>query len=160
MRETVYVAKEADTHAHSLDSKKVLGKKVLSKSGRILGNITDIQIHPKTLKILGVTVRNLLSKYYFGNSYFGRITQDSIILNIDPSIFVKGKSVFTYDGKLVGKVAIVIRKGNTNDIKEIVIKSLFKKDLIIPSSAIHFVNKSVTLDKHYHGKQKYIWQKT
>ena len=73
---------------------------------------------------------------------------------------VKGKIVLTYDGEQIGKVSVVVRKENTNDIKEIIIKKLFKKDLVIPNSAIHFVNKSVTLVKNYHGKQKYFWQKS
>ena len=159
MKKIVYVAKEVDIHTHALDSQKVLGKKILAKSGKVIGNIVDIQIHPKALNVLGVTVRNWTSKYYFGKSYFGRITQDSVILNIDPSIFVKGKNVFTYDGKLIGKVSIVVRNGNTNAIKEIIIKAFLKKDLVIPNAMIHFVNKSVILVKHYHDKQKYFWQK-
>lgn len=157
--EVIKIAKNTDIHIHPLDTKHVIGRRIISKNGKVIGSVCEINIHPENLSVLGVIAKCGWSKVYIGTSYIGKITSESVILNIDPSVFIKGKIVLSHSGKEIGKVRAVIRKENTNEVKEIVVKSFWRKDLVVPYSAIEFVNKSVMLSKNYNGKQKLLWQK-
>ncbi len=152
------VAHDGEFLDSSLDASEILHVEVLSKNGAVIGSVSGVKLHPKTLKTLGVMVNRGFVRFYFGVSYIKRIGADSVLLTIDPSPLIEGKKVFMYNGKRMGRVKRVIRKGTTNDIKELVVASFLRKDIVVSASAIHLISKSVILSGHYHGKQKYFWQ--
>lgn len=159
MGELVHIAKNTDIHVHPLDTKQIIGRRILSKNGKVIGTVSEINIHPQNLSVIGIIAKCGWTKVYIGISYVQKMTSESVILNIDPSVFIKGKTVMTHDGKELGRVKDVVRREETNEVKEIVVKALWRKDLVVPYSAIDFVNKSVLLSKSYHGKPKLFWQK-
>lgn len=157
MVKLIYITDEQYMPDKALKSKELIGLRVLSKSGQVVGKVSELDLERNTLKMLGIVVSGKV-KMYFGRNYFRKISADSVILNIDPSIFLLGKKVFTYDGQLLGRVKEVRRKGHSNDVREIVVKSFLKRRLTIHPAQIYSTANNIILSRNYHGKQKYFWQ--
>lgn len=138
----------------------IVGKRVLSRNGYVVGRVSDIVIGPSSLKLEGIVVSRglrglwgLLKKpLILGREYFQSIKTEAILLNIEPSVLLEGKRVITYDGEVLGRVSEVVRHGKTNAIKDIIVKPFLKRQLHIPLSAIHMINKSIVLKQAYHAK--------
>lgn len=144
----------------TINLKKLIGKRVLSKGGKIIGKILEIRISPISLNIEGILVRRNIHKksMYIGRSYFSRLSQEAVILNIEVSVLIKDKQVIDSKGKIIGKVKEVVRKGTRNDIKGIYVRSLFRRKFFIPESKISYVNQSVVLKSQYNATKKYFWK--
>ena len=145
----------------TINLKKLIGKKVISKGGVIIGKVCQIRINPYHLNLEGILIKRgfLRKPIYLGRSYFSHLSLDAIILNEELSLFIKGKYVFTSEGERVGKVSKVVRKGNSNELQNLVIKSLFTREISIPNSEIKHIGKSVVLKSGYNARKKYFWQK-
>src|SRR3989344_6286585 len=128
----------------TLDSSSLLGCRVLSHNGLIIGKISQIRINPNTLRIEGILVkRGLFRKsIYIGSSYFDKMTSKSVILSIEPVIFLKNRNVLSFEGKKIGKVKKVIRKDNTNEIKEIIVSSIINGRFSVPAGQVKQFGKS------------------
>lgn len=144
----------------TVNLKKLIGKRVLSKGGKIIGKILEIRISPIDLDIEGILVRgNIIKKsMYIGRSYFSHLSDEAVILNIEVSVLIKDKQVIDSKGKIIGRVKEVVRKGTRNDIKGLYARSLFSRKFFIPESEIEYINKSVVLKTKYHATKKYFWQ--
>ena len=160
MREPHSILKTERSLDKTVNLKKLIGKSVLSKGGKIIGKIFEIRISPINLELEGILVRgNIIKKpMYIGRSYFSRLSQEAVILNMEVSVLIKDKQVINSKGKIIGRVKEVVRKGTRNDIKGIYARSLFSRKFFIPESEIEYVNKSVVLKPKYHATKKYFWQ--
>ena len=140
----------------TLDLSSLLNSRVLSHNGLIIGKISQIRINPNTLRIEGILVkRGLFRKsIYIGSSYFDKMTSKSVILSIEPVIFLKNRNVLSFEGKKIGKVKKVIRKDNTNEIKEIIVSSIINGRFSVPAGQVKQFGKSIILQKNYNAKQK------
>ncbi len=146
--------------AETLNLGDILGRKVLSNKGQVIGHAKEIRLNPKTQTLEGVVIKTSSGKLiYMGESYLENISHDGLILKIEPSIFTIEKKVITFEGKIIGKVVKVNRRGEKNDIKSIVLGSMLKRKTEIPISAIKKISKNIMLKEGYNVKQKYIWQK-
>ncbi|MDO8467486.1 MAG: PRC-barrel domain-containing protein [Nanoarchaeota archaeon] len=145
----------------TINLKELIGKKILSFGGKVIGKISQIRINPTNLNLEGILIkRDIFGKpLYIGKSYFSHLSHDAVILNIEISLLIKGKNVITSGGKIIGKVTEVVRKGSTNDIKVLMVRSFFSRRFLIPASAIKYIGKSVILKPNYNAKKKYFWQK-
>lgn len=161
MREPHVIIKNERPLEKTVNLKELIGKRVLSKGGQIIGKILEIRINSTNLEIEGILVRGSIIKkmMYIGRSYFSHLSYESVILNIEVSVLIKDKKVVNSQGKVIGRVKEVVRKGTRNDIKGIFVKSLFSRRFFIPESAIEYVNKSVVLKSRYNARKKYFWQK-
>jgi len=144
----------------TVNLKKLIGKRVISKGGKIIGRILEIRINPTNLELEGILVGgNLIRKsMYLGRSYFSHLSSEAVILNIEVSVLIKGKKVIDSKGKIMGRVKEVLRKGTRNDLKGVYVRSLFSRKFFITDSEIDYVNKSVVLKPNYHATKKYFWQ--
>lgn len=140
---------------------KIINKRIITKNGAVFGKVKQIRINANSYKIEGILAKRSLFKkdHYIGFSYINKITQHSIILNIDPSVLLRGRKVIDFNGKFVGRVKKVIRKGNTNDIKEIIVESFLYNDVNIDYSKINHMGKSIILIKGYNAEKKRIWSR-
>jgi len=144
----------------TLDIGGLTGKRVLSKTGYVVGRIYEIRINPQNMKIEGILVKSASGRLlYIGESYIDRVTNEAIILNIEVTVLLREKKVITGDGRIIGKVRKTMRKGDTNELESIIIGAFLKRDIEIPKSAIKTINKSIILNEGYNVKQKYFWQK-
>lgn len=121
----------------------VLHKKVIAENGEILGKVKDVAFDMN--KVIGIYTTK---GYLIEKTYIKQLLNDSIILKINPVISLVGKIVFDKDGKKIGKVKKVVRKDNSNDFTELIVKgSIFRKSLHIPKKKIETMDKNIILKK-------------
>ena len=134
----------------TINISNLLGKQLLSSQGFIVGKIKQIRINPSNMKIEGVVVkRGFFRKIYIDKSYLEKISSESIILAIEPSIFLEGRKVITSEGKVLGEVKEINRIKEANDIESLVVKPFFRKAFIVPFSAVQMIGKTIMLKKSY-----------
>ncbi len=140
--------------ADTLSVAKIIGKRVISPSGFIVGKVLEVRIDNKKYSIEGIFVRNNIhGKIYFGMSYFKSISTDAVFLLIEPSILLKQKKVLAHDGKFIGKVKTVSRVDETNDVRVLEVKKIFRKPFFIKPRDIDSYGKSIILKKDYDAKK-------
>ena len=161
MKEPHNVIKHERPLEKTVNLKKLVGKSVLSKGGKIIGKVLEIRINPNNINLEGILVKGHIIRkpIYIGKSYFSRLSEEAVILNIEVSVLIKDKQVIDSEGKIIGRVKEVVRKGTRNDMKGIHVSSFFSKKFFIPESAIEYVNQSVVLKPRYNARKKYFWQK-
>jgi len=147
---------------NTINLKELVGKRVISSGGKIIGKVSEVRIDPHTLKLEGIIVsQGFMSKpLYIGKGYFKTLSIESIVLNVELSLFLKDKMVLQSNGKPIGKVSRVVRVGQTNNVKEIIVNKIFRKPIIIPFSAIKLTGNSIILKPGYNVRTKYFWQKS
>lgn len=145
----------------TIDLRKVVGVRVLSEKGLRVGRVSQIRIHPESKSLEGVLVRRGLfqESLFIGRSYFDTLSPEAIILNMEPTILLKGKKVVTYDGEVIGKVKEVARTGKTNALKNIAVHSFWRGNFTIPASAIKAFGKTVMLKSDYNAPKKSFWRR-
>lgn len=125
-----------------------IGKKVIAKSGDKIGKVYNIRFSKNT--VLGIVVRRRLSKFFIGIEFVKGVSDKSLMLSIDPVIMLAGKHVFDADGRRLGKVARIERKGSGNDFESIVVRKwFFMRGIIIPKKDIEVMKKNIILKKAY-----------
>ncbi len=159
MKEVDIIQKNDSSMNKTVNFRKLLGAKVLSAEGIIVGRVREIRIDPKSMDLQGILISRGIFQLplYVGRSYFEKVSNDAAILNIDPFVLLKDKKVITFDGKVIGRIKEIFRYDETNDIKSIIVGTLFKK-FNIPSENIKLIGKSVILKLSYDGAKKYIKQ--
>lgn len=118
--------KEAEIEK-TVNLKKLIGKRVLSDGGSIVGSVSEIRLNPNGFDLEGIVISTDVGVLYVGKSYFSKISDYSVIINIELSLLVKGKKVLTIDGKTLGIVKEVNRKGNSNEIESLLVGSFWGK---------------------------------
>jgi len=151
------VRKEADLEK-TVDIRKLIGKRVLSEGGTIAGYISEIRLNKNGFDLEGVVVSSSFGLLYVGKSYFATVSDYSVILNTELSPLIKRKKVITIDGKVLGRVRQVNRKGNTNDVESLLVGSFWRK-YIVPVSAVKQIASSVLIRVKYNDTKEYIWKR-
>jgi len=125
-----------------------VGKQVVSKSGEQIGTIVDVLFTDKGVKGI-VVASGPFSRFYVDLSFFSTIS-DKAMLTINPVILLVGKEVFDSDGKKLGRVSTIKRKGNSNDLEAVVVKKrIYSKGIQIPASDIDVMKKNIILNTTY-----------
>lgn len=143
----------------TVNVKKLIGKRVLSDGGAIVGSVSEIRLNPNGFDLEGIVVHTSVGALYVGKSYFSTISDYSVILNTELSLLVKGRKVLTIDGKTLGSVIEVNRKGNTNEIESLLVGSFWKKYLI-PVSVVKQIASSVLIKAKYNDTKEYLWKRS
>ncbi len=132
--------------------KKLVGKKIISKSGRIVGTVQDIII--KNYSIIGIiTTRSFASPLFIDKIYFDSFKEDAIILKIDPVTCIVGLNVFDKNGRKLGKVTNIIRETNNNEFSEFFVnQGPLKKELNFKHMDIETISQNVILNIEFDSK--------
>ncbi len=159
-KEVECIVKDDLLFEQTINLAKLLGAPVLSKNDIVVGSVSKISINSKDMKLEGIMVRRGFFKkpVYIGRSYLWKMSNDSIFLNMDPSILLKGKKVIDIDGQVIGKIKKVEREEYTNDINKLIVGKLFRKEFSVPVSDIKSVGNSVMLKISYNATKKHIRQ--
>ena len=121
----------------------MIGKKAVTKSGAIMGKIKDVIVTDKGIQ------GYVIGKTFIDKEYVKEI-EDAIMLTIDPITSFIGKWVFDADGRKLGKVKQILRKGNRNNFEAITIKKkMYSKEQTIPKTEIAVMKKNIILNKSY-----------
>lgn len=131
----------ADSHSTS----DLKGKNVVSRGGEIVGKVKDVLFYDKD--ILGVILKKRFRKDVFiGIEMVASITQDAILLSIDPVTSLLGLPVFDKAGKKIGKVKGIIRQDERNNFKSIAVKpNIFRRTMEIDASDIKIISQHIIL---------------
>ncbi len=152
------ITKNEKQFEESLDLREIIGVKVISKSGIIIGKVKKIKLDSEKMKVMGVVVkRSHFSKVYFGEDYFRRLSNEAIMLNIDPYFLIIGKEIVSSEGKKIGKVVSIKRKRSTNEITSIIGRSLIKGSYEIPISQVSQIGHTIILKSTYNVPKKYFF---
>jgi sporulation protein YlmC with PRC-barrel domain len=129
----------------------VVGKKVLTKEGKDIGKVKSVHMHPRELTIEGIVVDpGFFDAYQFiGAGYIGSITDEGIVLNINPVTEYVGVKVFDYTGKEIGKVKEVNRSKQTNTLLSILVDRRGEEDALIRADHIAAAGKNIVLKEPY-----------
>jgi sporulation protein YlmC with PRC-barrel domain len=149
--------KETDINS-SVNVRKLIGKRVLSKGGTIVGRISEVRLNKDDMELEGIVVEHEENQIFIGKSYFSTLSSESVILNVELSILLIGKKVITLDGRVLGKVIIVNRKGSSNEIENLIVRNWWRKYLI-PEEEIKQIASSVTVKRKYDGTKVYLWKR-
>ena len=161
MAKFVNIIKDESEFLKTIDMKKILSKRVIASTGLVVGRVAQIRFNTATKTFEGIVTKNLThNPLYIGKSYIDKIAHAGVILNIEPSVFLRGRKVISYEGKVLGRVSSVNRKGNRNNVESIIFGAFMRKDEKIPFSAIDKVGKSIIMKKNYVVKQRYFWQRS
>ena len=147
--------KKVDAISSKIKSTKLLdsftayvGKEVISKSGEIIGKVSDVLMQGSS--IAGVVVKKTLNKVFFDKEFFSVQTDKTIRLSIDPVTMHVGKQVFDVEGKKLGKVTGLVRKSGANKFTHIEVqKRILTKTIKIPKEDISVAKKNIILKKTY-----------
>ena len=161
MKDFIKIVTKEGPIESTLNLSHLINKKVISIKGFVVGKVRNVRINTK-LVVEGVVVsRGLFNKpLYIGSSYFGKLSEEAIILTIDPFILFRGMKVLTNEGEVIGKIKEITRKNNTNDMGELVVKSMFRKRFSIDSNYIKTIGSSIILKSNYNVPKKHFWQKS
>ena len=143
----------------TIDIKKILGTRVLTDKGFVFGSVKEIRINPKTKVFEGIVVKRtgFGDKVYFDRTYLDKISHHAVVLNIEPSILLKGQRVISHHGESIGRIKEIIRVGKRNDIKEIIVSSLLRGRFSVKPAHIHSSGKNIILNNGYNAPKKRIW---
>lgn len=126
--------------------KEILGRKVISHKGLVIGRVSDVGFTRK--RVLGFYVSGIFKKYFVSMNYVDAFSGESLMLTIDPVTNIKGKLVFDKEGKKLGKVVEIKRPSFENKITEIYVKkNIFTKPIAINVNDLDVVDKNVILNK-------------
>lgn len=151
------VTKKEASIEDTINLRRLIGKRVLSEGGAIVGRISEVRVDPEGFELEGVVVsRGFESPIYIGKSYFAKLSNYSVILNTELSVLLNGRKVLTTDGKVIGKIIEINRKGTTNDIESILVGRWWKKYLI-PVSDIKQIGNSVLIKTRHDEAKNYLW---
>lgn len=118
------------------------GKKVISKSGKELGKISDL-VFDKS-KIIGV----MINKMFIDFDFVASDDEEYLVLKIDPVSMIIGMKVFDSEGNYVGKVVDLNRKAHGNVFESITVKkSIISKGFEVPKKDIKTWHNNVVLKK-------------
>ena len=130
----------------ALTVEDILGKDVYDVAGAHVGVSSNLYISEKRMHVLGLAVDKGFFSHglIIGTAYFQRITSHAIFLSIRPAQRLKWKMVFDRNGALLGRVVHIDLKPDSNDIRAIHVRRLWKKHKI-PAGKIARMDENVLL---------------
>ncbi len=112
------------------NARGIVNRRVLTKTGGLLGRVWQVRLRNRMVE--GLLVRRMFRPpVYIGMEYVKQITGDAVLLDIDPVLY-EGRSVITLDGKRVGRVVDVLRKGTSNEVAGFIIRDWWRTKKIMP----------------------------
>jgi len=143
----VFVEKACEVD-ETLQIKDVLGKRVLAKSGAVLGLVKAVHINKKNYRVEGIVVRKFFKEdKYICITYINMMTPKSVILSIEPATLFEGCTVVSHDGKKVGTAKKVNRVGNTNRVASLTVSRGWFRTMKVCQANIEHLGTSIILSK-------------
>jgi len=135
------------------DVSNVVGRKVMTKDGKKLGKVKSVHVHPKDLTLEGIVIDpGFFDAYRFiGAGYIKSMTDEGIVLSINPVSEYVGLKVFDSTGKEIGKVKEVNRSKQTNTLLSILVNRKGEEDVLIRADYIAAVGENIVLKDPYPG---------
>ena len=128
----------------------LLGKRVLAKSGAVLGRVKAVHFDKKKYCVEGIVVRKFFKEdKYVCITYINMITPKAVILSIEPATLFEGCRVVSHDGKKVGTAKKVHRVGETNRVASITVGRGWFRTMKVRYADVEHLGTSIILSKTY-----------
>jgi len=149
-------------YSETLNFSEILRSRVLGKNGLEVGKVKQIRVNPEKLIVEGILVRRSLFKkpIYIGASYFLRLSEEAVLLKINPSVLIVGKRIITSEGEDIGKVKKVERHSKKNEVKFLIMDTWLTKETKIPIDSVRSIGEKVILKSNYNAKKDYFWKRS
>jgi sporulation protein YlmC with PRC-barrel domain len=142
----------------SMPLEDVRGTRVLTPSGFVFGRVASVRSDSSGLKILGFVVNASQGKVFVGREYFDSVAKEACMLKEEPALLLKDMQVLSHEGERVGRVKIVIRVKNTNEVDYLVVKGIFRAEYRVKPSHIASVAKSIILKGGVDVPKRSFWR--
>ncbi len=120
------------------------GKTVIDREGIEYGKVKHIHINQDTLTVSGVTIHQGFNKDYFlSEDYIDKFSKETLLLSRPP--VRTGIPVVDIDGHKIGKVKLLNRHPDINELESIEISCGLMRSKILPKSEIWGVGEKVIL---------------
>ena len=142
---------DASPYDQTVNLNKVVGAKVISQRGYVIGRVREVRIHGAGMELEGIGVwRWFKPKIYIGKDYIERLSEDAVLLKVEPSILHRGKVVVTFDGRRLGKVKGVTREQQSNTVHSLTVGRIVGRTFTVPANAVHaYGNQTIILSSDY-----------
>ncbi len=149
--------REGPTYEETRPTRVLLGKRVLSKSGDVIGRVVQLRIDTNKRTLEGVVVRKgFIRTMYVCMSYVTRITEQALMLGIDPAALFLGRSAVSADGKKFGTVIALERVNETNEVVSVTVRRYFVQKITIPKEEFSRFGTSLILKStHDQARKKF-----
>ncbi len=146
-----YLVEKSQSYEQTRDAKGLLSKRVLSKSGSIVGKVREVRLDSQHRELRGVLVSRGLFRpsVYISAEYISRLTPQAVILSIEPAMLFRRRAVISSDGKKFGRVKEVLRERETNNITGFLVRRNVFWTYEVPGSEVRKANKAIMLKKSY-----------
>lgn len=129
----------------------IVGRRVLAKSGSVVGKVSEVRLDGNQSQVVGLLIRRYpwQSKVYISTEYIHRLTPKAVLLDIDPLVMLRGRTVVSKDGKKYGRVSDIVREQNTNKLVSLIVRRrlFFKKE--VPAEELHSISEAIMLRGGY-----------
>lgn len=142
----------------SMPLEDVRGTRVLTPSGFVFGRVASVRGDSSGLRILGLVVNAGQGKVFVGREYFDSLSKEACMLKEEPAILLKNMQVLSNEGERVGRVKMVIRLKNTNEVDYLVVKGMFRPEYRIKPSNITSLAKSIILKGGFDVPKRSFWR--
>ncbi|MFH0978679.1 MAG: PRC-barrel domain-containing protein [Candidatus Woesearchaeota archaeon] len=145
----VFVEK-ASAVDETLRIQDILGKRVLTKSGAVLGRVKAVHFNKKKYYVEGIVVRKFFKEdKYICITYVNVMTPQAVILSIEPATLFEGCTVVSHDGKKVGTAIKVHRVSETNRVASLTVSRGWFRTMEVRHADIEHLGTSIILSKTY-----------
>ncbi len=130
---------------------QISGKPVFSSTGKEIGKVKEILVHPVELRVESVLIdRGMFSLgTLVGREYVDSLTKDGVFLNIVPVTEFDGMTVLDVHGAEIGRVSRVNTIGESNSIESLVVeRGILGGSVSIPKNAVEYVGDRIHLNIH------------
>jgi len=133
----------------TVEVRHILGKKVITSTGKNIGKVKAVHIHPKELTVEGIVIDPGMFEVdqYFDEGYIETLNKEGAVLKVMPTTDFIGLEVYDPNGKKVGKVKEINRSKQTNTLVSIKIKTEAGKEIVITSDYIAAVGEKTLMLK-------------
>ncbi len=134
-----------------INSNKLRKIPVITKSGEIIGRVKAVRMNKFSVEGIQVSRPwSFFSSTFIDKSLIKVFNQNEAVLNINPVTALKGLAVYDTSGRRLGTVRKIIREGNSNNFKSLVVKNRFySRAILIEKDKIDIMKKNIILNIDY-----------
>lgn len=141
------MSKKLGAIGNFVSSKRLTGIPVISKSGEIIGHVSELRLNG--FNVEGIIVKRFFSlRSVFIDKLFIKVfNQNEVLLKVNPVTELLGVKVYDGSGRKLGKIKKIVRGNNNNDFKSLIVKDgFFARPLLIDRSQIEIMKRNVILN--------------
>jgi sporulation protein YlmC with PRC-barrel domain len=125
---------------------RMLKSEVVTPKGYVVGRVLDVRVNEKTFTFEGIVVKGKL-RLYISKDFIQSISADAVMLKDELICLLKGRTVVSYEGEILGVIYQIDQLENQNHFETLYVrpKLFFGKRKMVKPSQIKSIGTSVIL---------------